>query len=152
MHFTYNGIVSLGMPHEISFPIRMSKALKKALDDAGKLMTPPLSGQDTARLALFIGLDDLKRCGYNLAAAIVDKATAAQAISSGKTEQPFQITRVISSAADLRKVAEESVPYGSPNLPPPPIEDTQEGKDIMHKVSKGVQREAQKRQPAPRNH
>lgn len=29
--------------------------------------------QDVMRLAMEVGLEDLKRCGYNLAAAVVDK-------------------------------------------------------------------------------
>jgi hypothetical protein len=62
------------MPETVSFPIRMSAGLKKALQQASELTD--FSLQDLARLALKIGLEDMRRCNYDLAGAIVDKSEA----------------------------------------------------------------------------
>ncbi len=58
--------------NDISFPIRISKDLKKAIGIACK--KAEMSEQQLCRLALTIGIEDLKRCNYDLAAAVVDKA------------------------------------------------------------------------------
>ena len=55
-------------------PIRLSPALLEKIQLAADLMGR--TQQEVMRLAMEVGLEDLKRCNYDLAAAIVDAARA----------------------------------------------------------------------------
>jgi hypothetical protein len=76
-------------PTPIAIPNELHEMIEKASQLAG------LSKQDTMRLAMRIGLADLKRCNYDIAGAIVDRAQA-------------------SKEEDIGLVAEKGTPYKAP--------------------------------------
>jgi metal-responsive CopG/Arc/MetJ family transcriptional regulator len=59
-------------PDAMPVPINMPRALLDKIEEAAALTG--LSRQDVIRLAVRIGLEDLRRCNFDIAGAIVDKA------------------------------------------------------------------------------
>lgn len=67
--------------NSVSWPIRMTSKLADKIESAARELK--ISKQDTARLALAIGLEDLKRCNYEVDSTVLDAIERAKLIDAG---------------------------------------------------------------------
>lgn len=101
----------------VSFPVRMPGSLAQQIKETCN--HTDLSQQDVIRLAIRIGLEDLRRANYNIPAAVVDAAEKASEKIKAHTASkgPIAPTADLSSnitplpAQHIARAAEPQAPY-----------------------------------------
>jgi predicted DNA-binding protein len=87
-------------PKKVSAPIRMSPELLEKVTEASK--RTGLAQADILRLALAIGLEDLKKIDYNIAGSISDAANP----------RPIRYPNAEEDKQEVLRVAEDPKEYG----------------------------------------